>query len=104
MTLTPSQEMVLEAIRRYRRAHEGISPTHQEIADELGVSKTTVFGHVEQLRRKGYVRKTEHYRSRAIELVGNRDSMIREALDLLRAAHAHPENIDAAVVALRQAI
>ena len=52
MNLTPKQLRVLRMIRDSRRT-QGYSPTMQEIADQLGVSKVTVFEHVEALIAKG---------------------------------------------------
>ena len=48
MNLTPKQLRILEFVRTYRES-EGFSPTMQEIANEFGVSKVTVFEHVEAL-------------------------------------------------------
>lgn len=50
--LTPRQIEILTLIRDGRRS-QGYSPTLQEIADHLGISKITVFEHVEALLRKG---------------------------------------------------
>ncbi|MEE9212617.1 MAG: transcriptional repressor LexA [Phycisphaeraceae bacterium] len=52
MNLTPKQLHILTRIRDLRLA-QGYSPTMQELADELGVSKVTVFEHVEALIKKG---------------------------------------------------
>ncbi|MCH2135801.1 MAG: transcriptional repressor LexA [Phycisphaerales bacterium] len=52
MNLTPRQLEIATRIRDYRIAH-GFSPTLQELADELGVSKVTVFEHVGALVKKG---------------------------------------------------
>lgn len=52
MNLTPKQLAILTRIRDLRIAR-GYSPTMQELADELGVSKVTVFEHVEALIKKG---------------------------------------------------
>jgi len=52
MNLTPKQLHVLTRIRDIRLAY-GYSPTMQELADELGISKVTVFEHVEALIKKG---------------------------------------------------
>jgi len=61
--LTPRQLEILTFIRDTRRSR-GYSPTLQEIADELGISKITVFEHVEALIRKGMLtRKTNRARS-----------------------------------------
>jgi repressor LexA len=51
MNLTPKQLKILNMIRETRLTR-GYSPTMQEIADELGVSKVTVFEHVEALIKK----------------------------------------------------
>ena len=52
MSLTPKQIGIFRLIRDARMSH-GISPTMQELADQLGVSKVTVFEHVEALVKKG---------------------------------------------------
>ncbi|MCL4197753.1 MAG: transcriptional repressor LexA [Phycisphaerales bacterium] len=52
MNLTPKQLRILQIIRDWRLRF-GYSPTLQEMADEIGVSKVTVFEHVEALIRKG---------------------------------------------------
>jgi len=52
MNLTPKQLKILKLIRDYRITH-GYSPTMQELAEELGISKVTVFEHVEALIKKG---------------------------------------------------
>lgn len=52
MNLTPKQLKILQLIRDSRVVH-GYSPTMQELADELGISKVTVFEHVEALIKKG---------------------------------------------------
>jgi len=52
LNLTPKQLDILTRIRESRLTR-GYSPTMQELADELGVSKVTVFEHVEALIKKG---------------------------------------------------
>lgn len=52
MNLTPKQLHILTLIRDMRLTR-GYSPTMQELADELGVSKVTVFERVESLIKKG---------------------------------------------------
>lgn len=56
MNLTPKQLKILQLIRDHRIAC-GYSPTMQELADELGVSKVTVFEHIEALIKKGALRR-----------------------------------------------
>ena len=52
MNLTPKQLHILQRIREVRLTR-GYSPTMQELADELDVSKVTVFEHIDALVRKG---------------------------------------------------
>ncbi len=49
--VTPRQIEILTLIRDLRKLH-GYSPTLQELADELDISKITVFEHVEALLKK----------------------------------------------------
>ncbi|MFG0327051.1 MAG: transcriptional repressor LexA [Phycisphaerales bacterium JB037] len=66
MNLTPKQLRILKLIRDWRVRH-GYSPTMQELADEIGVSKVTVFEHVEALIKKGaLVREANKARSLSI--------------------------------------
>ncbi|MCW5776871.1 MAG: transcriptional repressor LexA [Phycisphaeraceae bacterium] len=66
MNLTPKQLRILQLIRDWRIRH-GYSPTMQELADEIGVSKVTVFEHVEALIKKGaLVREPNKARSLSI--------------------------------------
>ncbi|MFQ5494701.1 MAG: transcriptional repressor LexA [Phycisphaerae bacterium] len=57
--VTPRQVEILTLIRNTRRAY-GYSPTLQEIADELGITKITVFEHVESLVQKGMLTRITH--------------------------------------------
>ena len=72
MNLTPKQLHILTRIRDLRLSR-GYSPTLQELADELGVSKVTMFGHVEALVRKGALL---HQSNRARSLVVNPDAQL----------------------------
>lgn len=56
MNLTPRQLKILQLIRE-SRLERGYSPTMQELAAELNVSKVTVFEHVEALIRKGALQR-----------------------------------------------
>lgn len=64
--LTPKQLRVLLFIRDFRRA-KGYAPTMQELADECGVSKVTVFEHISALQRKGFLQRSRH-RARSLQL------------------------------------
>lgn len=66
LNLTPKQLRILGIIRDHRM-RTGCSPTLQEIADEVGVSKVTIFEHVEALIKKGaLVRDANKARSLSI--------------------------------------
>ncbi len=66
MNLTPRQLAVLKAIRDSRVVY-GYSPTMQELADEFGVSKVTIFEHVEALIKKGALTR-EPNKARSLSL------------------------------------
>ncbi len=66
MNLTPKQLHILSRVRAIRLSR-GYSPTMQELADELGVSKVTVFEHVEALIRKGALLRQPN-KARSLEI------------------------------------
>jgi len=66
---TPRQLEILTLIRDGRR-NSGCSPTLQELADELGISKITVFEHVEILIDKGLLTRRSN-RARSLELTSS---------------------------------
>lgn len=66
MNLTPKQLKIFEFIRSHR-SQKGYSPTMQEIADSLGVTKVTVFEHVEALIRKGALHRAPN-KSRSLSI------------------------------------
>ncbi len=65
-SLTPKQMRVLKFIRDYSRTN-GYAPTMQELADEFGVSKVTVFEHIAALQRKGCLQRSRH-KARSLQL------------------------------------
>jgi len=67
MNLTPRQTDVLVAIRNYRHLH-GYAPTMQELADQLGTSKVTIFEHVGALEKKRVLRRDKH-KARSLEII-----------------------------------
>lgn len=73
--MTSRQIQLVAHIRAYRY-REGISPTFQELADLMGVSKVTVFDHIAALQRQGVVRRTKY--ARTLEIV-NDDPISAEA-------------------------
>ena len=67
MNLTPRQLDVLVAIRNFRHLH-GYAPTMQELADQLGTSKVTIFEHVNALEKKRVLRRDRH-KARSLEII-----------------------------------
>ena len=66
MKLTPKQLEIVKFIRQYVEERE-IPPTMQEIADHLGVSRPTVFEHIEALQARGALTR-QRTLSRTLEL------------------------------------
>ena len=66
-TLTPRQMEILRLIHHYRQRH-GYSPTMQEIGDQLGLTKVTVFEHVGALERKGLVLRGAKHTARSLRV------------------------------------
>src|SRR6201999_3979327 len=69
MNLTPRQLDVMVAIRNFRHLH-GMAPTMQELADQLGTSKVTIFEHVGALERKRVLRRDKH-KARSLEIISD---------------------------------
>ena len=69
MNLTPRQLDVLVAIRDYRYLN-GVAPTMQELADQLGTSKVTIFEHVGALEKKGLLERDKH-KARSLKITSD---------------------------------
>lgn len=69
MNLTPRQLDVVVAIRNFRHLH-GYAPTMQELADQLGTSKVTIFEHVNALEKKRVLRRDKH-KARSLEIIAD---------------------------------
>lgn len=67
MYFTEKQLRIMEFIQQFR-SERGISPTLEEIAKNFGVTKITIYEHINQLERKGAI-KREKFRARSIEIV-----------------------------------
>jgi repressor LexA len=67
MYFTEKQLKIMEFIQHFR-AERGISPTLEEIAKHFGVTKITIYEHINQLERKGAI-KREKFRARSIEIL-----------------------------------
>jgi len=72
LMLTEKQIRVLRYFRDYRR-EKGISPTLEEAAGALGVSKITVHEHLNQLTRKGAIHR-DRAKARAVAILHDPDS------------------------------
>ncbi len=66
MNPTPRQLEILKSIRDFR-VRNGYAPTLQELADQMGISKVTVFEHIQSLERKGMLTR-EHNKARSLEV------------------------------------
>ena len=67
--LTRRQRDILTFIQAYVAEHD-LSPTLEEIAQNFGVNKVTIFGHVSEMERKGVLqRRGAKGASRSIQLV-----------------------------------
>lgn len=66
--LTRRQRQILDFYREYSAEH-GISPTLEEVAQNFGVNKVTIFGHVSELERKGVLSRAARGISRGLQLV-----------------------------------
>ncbi len=71
LMLTEKQIRVLRYFRDYRR-EKGISPTLEEAAQALGVSKITIHEHLNQLSRKGAVHR-DRAKARAVAILHDPD-------------------------------
>ncbi|MBI1369117.1 MAG: transcriptional repressor LexA [Planctomycetes bacterium] len=69
LKLTPKQKKILLLIRDGQLTR-GYSPTLQELADELNVSKVTIFEHVGALEKKGALIRDPN-KARSLELSDN---------------------------------
>ena len=68
MALTRKQKQILDYLQAYT-AENGYAPSYEEIAQNFGYgSLATVHEHIENLRRKGYIRKG-YNESRSVEVV-----------------------------------
>lgn len=71
LMLTEKQIRVLRFFRDYRRDN-GISPTLEEAAQALGVSKITIHEHLNQLTRKGAIHR-DKAKARAVAILHDPD-------------------------------
>src|SRR5512145_1184445 len=67
MTFTEKQLLIMQFIQSYR-AERRVSPTMEEIAGNFGVTKITIYEHLNQLEQKGALKRIK-FRARSIELL-----------------------------------
>ena len=65
--LTRRQRDILDFFKAYRD-EQGISPTLEEIAQNFGLNKVTIFGHVAELEKKGVLVRAAKGVSRGLQL------------------------------------
>jgi repressor LexA len=63
---TPRQVEILTFVRDYSHKN-GYSPTYDEIADQFGISKVTVFEHLTTLEERGLLKRDKH-KARSLQL------------------------------------
>ena len=71
--LTRRQRQILDFFQEYTEEH-GISPTLEEVAQNFGVNKVTIFGHVGELERKGMLTRSAPGVSRGLQIVRDEPS------------------------------
>ena len=82
MALTRKQKQILDYLQAYT-AENGYAPSYEEIAGNFGYgSLATVHEHIENLRRKGYIRKG-YNESRSVEVVPPETTVTAVELPLL---------------------
>jgi len=93
--VTPKQLEVLQYVEDYS-VKNGFSPTLQEVADHLRVTKVTVLSHLRQLEKARHIKRS-YYRRRAIEvLTPTRRLQVtgKIAAGKPLEAIAHPDDLD----------
>lgn len=83
MRLTPKQRQLVQFIRTFTRTH-GYAPTLDEMAEEFGVSKVTIYERVRRLEELGALRR-QRRRARSVEVVetSSREEETSPALPLV---------------------
>ena len=81
-TLTKKQKQILDYIEEFQEDH-GYSPSYREIASRFNLSSVaTVFQHVKNLERRGFVRINEN-EARSIELVTQSQPTSNENVEMV---------------------
>ncbi|MEO0649158.1 MAG: transcriptional repressor LexA [Planctomycetota bacterium] len=80
--LTRRQRQILDFFAQYTREH-GISPTLEEVAQNFGLNKVTIFGHVAELERKGVLERPHPGVSRGLRIVADEEDETGRRLSIL---------------------
>lgn len=80
--LSPSQARLLEVIKRLTR-DMGMSPTLQELADDLGIKPPSVYDGILRLEKKGLIRKLPG-KKRGIRILNNKTRIIYHSFSELQ--------------------
>lgn len=68
MKITEKEAELLGVIREFEKNHDGLSPTYEEIAIRLGVSKQLIAKRIGKLIKKGFVSKIDN-KFRTIQII-----------------------------------
>ena len=78
--VTDRQEEILTFIRQFIITHK-FPPTFREISDHFNISVRGAYDHIKALEKKGFIRCDKN-RSRAIEIINERDDLNPNAADI----------------------
>ena len=79
-TISPRQLEVLNQIAMFEGSR-CYSPTIAELAGKLGVSRTTVFEHIDALRRKGFLRSSKG-KARSLRLTARASQLLKKNAEI----------------------
>lgn len=97
--MTPKQLEVLRTVEEFTQRN-GYSPTLQELADSLKITKVTVLSHLRQLEKARHIKRS-YYRRRGIEVLTSTRRLPvtgRIAAGRPIEAIAHPDDLDVLAV------
>jgi len=60
--LTDRQKEIYDFIKSYIQKYPQVfSPTQREIAEAIGISQGAIWGHLDLIEKKGYIRRDHNY-------------------------------------------
>lgn len=78
--LTSKQEAIYNFICNYLES-KGYPPSIREIAEEFDITPKGAYDHLKALEKKGFI-KTEKNKSRAIEILGQKENFIQDLIKI----------------------